>query len=340
MALLTGISVHEVLRRLLHDCEYATGPAATSADDGEDELEVMSARAGEVDTSCPGEARDLLIIIDSEIIANFFQRAWRKGDIKWLRGETYGLRMEEAILLRIWLKTLGAEVHTLRLSSHCGFIPNVWADAVANAARLLDCDGEPPLVVRRTLAFLCKVGGAGKAWCGSGASRPRGEGVRMVSSSAELDARISKEVRALSDTCALHKLVETSVKVWRAARQGSEARDEIEGIIFLPRCSSHAGLGEQLLASDASKQAKCLFEQARRDLRSVADGELSAELIEGRLYAAPIFDYAGVGLDVTKGMQIFDRRIQSPLSTQRGGGFGGPLELTRVGMRHLLRNFT
>ena len=85
----------------------------------------------------------MLIIIDSEIIASFFQRAWRRGDIKWLRGETYGLRMEEAILLRIWLRTLGAEVHTLRLSSHCGFIPNVWADAIANAARLLDCDGEP-----------------------------------------------------------------------------------------------------------------------------------------------------------------------------------------------------
>jgi hypothetical protein len=162
----------------------------------------------------------------------------------------------------------------------------------------------------------------------------------MVSSSAELDARISKEVRALSDTCMLHKLVENDVKVFRASMQGREARDEIDGIVFLPRCSSHAGLGEQLLASDASKQAKGLFEQARHDLCSVADGELSAELIEGRLYAAPFFDYVGVGLDVTKGMQIFDRRIQTPLSMQRGGGFGGTLELTRVGMRHLLRNFT
>jgi len=338
VALLTGISVHEVLRRLLHDCEYAIGPAA-SADEGEDELDAMSARDGEADTSGPREARDLLIIIDSEIIASFFQRAWRRGDIKWLRGETYGLRMEEAILLRIWLRTLGAEVHTLRLSSHCGFIPNVWADAIANAARLLDCDGEPPLVVRRPLAFLCKVGGDGKSWRGPGASLPR-SACGMASSSAELDARTSKEIRELSDTCALHKLVENDVKVFRASRQGREARDEIDGIVFLPRCSRHAQLGEQLLDSDASKQAKGLFEQARHELRSVADGELSAELIEGRLYAAPFFDYVGVGLDVTKGMQIFDRRIQTPLSTQRGGGFGGPLELTRVGMRHLLRNFT
>ena len=162
----------------------------------------------------------------------------------------------------------------------------------------------------------------------------------MASSSAELDARTSKEIRELSDTCALHKLVENDVKVFRASRQGREARDEIDAIVFLPRCSRHAQLGEQLLVSDASKQAKGLFEQARRDLRSVADGELSAELIEGRLYAVPIFDYAGVGLDVTKGMQIFDRRIQGPLATQRGGGFGGQFEYTRVGMRHLLRNFT
>jgi hypothetical protein len=151
-----------------------------SVDDGDDEPEATSARFGEVGTSCPGEARDLLIVIDSEIIANFFQRAWRKGDIKRLRGETYGLRMEEALLLRIWLRTLDAEVHTLRLSSHCGFIPNVWADAVANAARHLDCVGEPPLVVRRTLAFLCKVGGAGKAWRGPGASQPRRTSTRRA----------------------------------------------------------------------------------------------------------------------------------------------------------------
>ena len=99
VALLAGISVHEVLRRLLHDCEYAIGPAADADDDGET---VANARRGgkgmSVDASA--EARDLLVIIDSEIIANLFDRAWRKGDIKWLRGETYGLRTEEALLLR------------------------------------------------------------------------------------------------------------------------------------------------------------------------------------------------------------------------------------------------
>ena len=116
VALLTGISVHEVLRRLLHNCEYGTGPAAAGVDEGEDESEAVPARVDEADVNGAAEARDLLVIIDSEIIANLFQRAWRKGDIKWLRGETYGLRMEEAILLRIWLRTLGAEVHTLRLS--------------------------------------------------------------------------------------------------------------------------------------------------------------------------------------------------------------------------------
>ena len=30
----------------------------------------------------------------------------------------------------------------------------------------------------------------------------------------------------------------------------------------------------------------------------------------------------------------------SQVKSQRGGGFGGQLEYTRVGMRHLLRNFT
>jgi hypothetical protein len=337
VALLAGISVHEVLRRLLHDCEYATGPAA-SADDSEEVVANGQYGGEDLDANAPAEVRDLLVIIDSEIIANLFDRAWRKGDIKWLRGETYGLRTEEALLLRKWLRSLGAEVHTLRLSSHCGFIPNVWADAVANAARLLDCDGEPPLVVRRSLAFLCKVGGAGKTWRGPGASQPLLE--HTVSTSAELDARISKEVRALSDTCIVHKLIGANVRDWRASRQGRGARMEIDELVFLPRGSLHAGLGEELLGDATCKHAKALFEQAKYELGCFADGELSAELIEGRLYATPFFDYSGEGLDPTRGMQIFDRRIQGPLATQRGGGFGGQFEYTRVGMRHLLRNFT
>ncbi|KOO34961.1 hypothetical protein Ctob_016618, partial [Chrysochromulina tobinii] len=104
--------------------------------------------------------------------------------------------------------------------------------------------------------------------------------------------------------------------------------------------SLHAGLGEELLEDATCKQAKALFEQAKYELGCFADGELSAELIEGRLYATPFFDYGGEGLDPTRGMQIFDRRIQGPLAMQRGGGFGGQFEYTRVGMRHLLRNFT
>ena len=211
--------------------------------------------------------------------------------------------------------------------SHCGFIPNVWADAVADAARLLACDGEPPLVVRRTLAFLCKVGGAGKAWRGPGASQSLLG--HTPSSSAELDARISKEVRALSDTCALHELIEASVRVWRASRQGRAARAEIDELVFLPRSSLHTGFDEELLGSVSGKQVKSLkslFEQAKYELGEFADGALSAELIEGRLYATPFFDYGGEGLDKTRGMQIFDRRIQGPLATQRGGGFGGQLE--------------
>ena len=61
VALLAGISVHEVLRRLLHDCEYATGPAA-SADDSE-EIVVNGRREDEVlDANAPAEVRDLLVM--------------------------------------------------------------------------------------------------------------------------------------------------------------------------------------------------------------------------------------------------------------------------------------
>ena len=104
---------------------------------------------------------------------------------------------------------------------------------------------------------------------------------------------------------------------------------------------NYTTFGKKLHETHATgKQAKVLFEQAKHELGCFADGELSAELIEGKLYATPFFDYGGEGLDKTRGMQIFDRRIQGPLATQRGGGFGGQFEYTRVGMRHLLRNFT
>ena len=73
--------------------------------------------------------------MDSQVIANFFDRAWRFEDLWLLRGETYGLRMEEAILLRIWMSKLGGKVIVIRLSSHVGFIPNSMADAVADQLR-------------------------------------------------------------------------------------------------------------------------------------------------------------------------------------------------------------
>ena len=39
-------------------------------------------------------------------------------------------------------------------------------------------------------------------------------------------AAAKMEVRALSDTCAVHELIEASVRVWRASRQGRAARAE------------------------------------------------------------------------------------------------------------------
>ena len=65
---------------------------------------------------------------------------------------------------------------------------------------------------------------------------------------------------------------------------------EIDELVFLPRGSLHVGLGEELLEDATCKQAKALFEQAKYELGCFADGELSAELIEGRLYATPFFD--------------------------------------------------
>ena len=317
---------------MLLDCELVTGPAA-SADEDADDGAGLCAEGSK--NRAPSGARDLLVIIDSENICDFFERAWRYGDVRRLRGETYGLRMEEALLLRRWLQMLDAEVHTLRLSSHCGFIPNVWADAVANAARLLALDGEPPLVVRRTLAFLCKVGGAGMTWGPSSTCSDQAEGAR---SAAELDSRLSKKVRALADTCAVQLLIREGVKVWQIFRRGRDARTEIEELVFLVK-EGPVSDDEMTGEGRAGRDARAMFEQAQRDLLCAVDGTASPELLEGRLFATPFFDFEGEGLDVTKGQQLFDRRIQGALSIQRGGGYGSQVELTRVGMRHILRNF-
>jgi hypothetical protein len=96
VALLTGLTVHEVLQQLLLDCELATGPAA-SADEDAGDCAGLCAESSK--NRAPSGARDLLVIIDSENICDFFERAWRYGDVRRLRGETYGLRMEEALLL-------------------------------------------------------------------------------------------------------------------------------------------------------------------------------------------------------------------------------------------------
>ena len=68
VALLAGISVHEVLRRLLHDCEYAIGPAADADDDGETVTNARRGGRGMIGDAS-AEARDLLVIIDSDTTA-------------------------------------------------------------------------------------------------------------------------------------------------------------------------------------------------------------------------------------------------------------------------------
>ena len=72
VALLTGLTVHEVLQQLLLDCEVATGPAAsTDEDDGD-----SAGHGAEVSKNgALGGVRDLLVIIDSENICDFFERA-------------------------------------------------------------------------------------------------------------------------------------------------------------------------------------------------------------------------------------------------------------------------
>ena len=157
-------------------------------------------------------------------------------------------------------------------------------------------------------------------------------------SAAELDSRLSKKVRALADTCAVQLLIREGVKVWQIFRRGREARTEIEELVFLVK-EGPVSDDEMTGEGRAGRDARAMFEQAQRDLLCAVDGTASPELLEGRLFATPFFDFEGEGLDVTKGQQLFDRRIQGALSIQRGGGYGSQVELTRVGMRHILRNF-
>ncbi|KOO29441.1 hypothetical protein Ctob_004847, partial [Chrysochromulina tobinii] len=164
---------------------------------------------------------------------------------------------------------------------------------------------------------------------------PQAEGAR---SAAELDSRLSKKVRALADTCAVQLLIREGVKVWQIFRRGREARTEIEELVFLVK-EGPVSDDEMTGEGRAGRDARAMFEQAQRDLLCAVDGTASPELLEGRLFATPFFDFEGEGLDVTKGQQLFDRRIQGALSIQRGGGYGSQVELTRVGMRHILRNF-
>jgi hypothetical protein len=108
--------------------------------------------------------------------------------------------------------------------------------------------------------------------------------------------------------------------VWQIFRRGREARTEIEELVFLVK-EGPVSDDEMTGEGRAGRDARAMFEQAQRDLLCVVDGMASPELLEGRLFATPFFDFEGEGLDVTKGQQLFDRRIQGALSIQRGGGY-------------------
>ena len=91
------------------------------------------------------EELDLLVIMDSENVANSMGTAWEAQDLSLLRGETYGFRLEEALLLRRLIQRRGCLVDIARMSAHVGLTWNVYADAVAVAALQLDCTIEPRL---------------------------------------------------------------------------------------------------------------------------------------------------------------------------------------------------
>ncbi len=83
--------------------------------------------------------------MDSENVANSMGTAWEAQDLSLLRGETYGFRLEEALLLRRLIQRRGGLVDIARMSAHVGLTWNVYADAVAVAALQLDCTIEPRL---------------------------------------------------------------------------------------------------------------------------------------------------------------------------------------------------
>ena len=272
--------------------------------------------------ACPHEAgpeakrtdNDVLLFVDSEIATSALWKAWSKGDLWLLRGESYGLMVEELVLLLRWIAWHGGVVDLIRLSSHVGFIPNVYVDAAATAAMELGWTRELQFARRRTLAVLSRRGGFQHAWHGSCAE------YRSV---LELDGRLSKKLRKHVDSSLLFEMIKTHAKV-TAARQ-SEGGLQAET--------------EALTLADGADELLTLLEIVKEDLRAHADGSRAAELIGGRLFATPIYDYALAGRDVTKGQQQFDRCIQKALSTQRGGGAGNEFQLTRIGLRDLFRNF-
>ena len=310
LALLVGISVGQVARRLAHDCEFGIGVADDAGVAARPLYEGVGLRS-----------LDLLVSIDSEMIAKLVDRAWEQNDLGRLRGETYGLRLEESLLMRRWAKRCGAELVLLRLSSHVGFVHNEMADAIATVASARYGVCEPPLIVRRTLAFITCVGGLASPWH-AGATGER--------SGAEFDGKTSLRVRVYSHGVYLRRLIAEQVKVYTATRGTGD--DYVAGLAEATGLRLHERFsrGEELCS---------LRELLVREVIIHVDGTACAELIEGRHFASPIYDYEFAGRDVTNGHRRYDRRIQKALATQRMGGAGNSTQLSRVGMRQIFRNF-
>ena len=284
-------------------------------DDGrEDELLAaadavrQSSRTAEEALTDEAQELDLLVIMDSENVSNLMGTAWEAQDLWQLRGETYGFRLEEAILLRRLIERRGGLVDIIRMSAHRGFTWNVYADAVAVAALQLDCTIEPRLRVTRALAMLACTTGAGSAWQSLAPS---------LWSAGEMDGRVSLKVRAHVDRLQRQKLIGQQAQVHTATRGGAAPSAELDELV--PQACARLGL------------LKVLKQDLRRSTAS--------ELLEGRRYAMPIFDYERAGADPAGGHQLFDRPIVHALAVQAGGGFGNSNQLTRTGMRQVLRNF-
>ena len=206
-----------------------------------------------------GAPCDLLVLIDSDNICRLFESAWRMEDLWKLRNETYGLRMEEAILLRRWIQKLGGVVDVIRISSHVGFIPNVIVDAAAGAAAQLRCRSEPPMIVRRTLAYLRRIGGVTRCW----ADQQPPEWC-----AGELDGKIAQKVREHVNALQLRRLIDEQARVLCSTRDGVAADDEIERLVLLPQ----------------AEELNLQLQQVRCDLHAFHDGTHCGELIEGRYY--------------------------------------------------------